>query len=276
MFYRVRDGVVTASVDLTPSAVKDRLYLVVASGLAEFREIYEAMSRMGFYNLNPNAIRDLQSPDAGLLLLRDGGNIASVVDSLRARDPAAMERIEEYLGQIIADIDGVDVKTLGPKESLEFRQRVKGSAHPWRFLAANMSDGTLRALGILVALFQFARNEGPAVPLIGIEEPEVALHPAAAGVLFDALREASKVAQVLITSHSPDLLESKDLQTESILAVVQEAGVTKIAPVDEIGRSALKRNLVTAGELLRTDQLRPDQKAIQKAANVQLRMFEPD
>ena len=45
-----------------PAAATDRLYLVNASGLPEFRPVYEAFSRMGFYNLNPDRIRDLQDP----------------------------------------------------------------------------------------------------------------------------------------------------------------------------------------------------------------------
>ena len=48
----------------------------------------------------------------------------------------------------------VDVKDFGPKETLEFKQAVTGDKHTWGFLANNMSDGTLRVLGILVALFQ--------------------------------------------------------------------------------------------------------------------------
>ena len=57
----------------------------------------------------------------------------------------------------LSNVRGVDVKDVGPKATLEFRQEVAGSTDPWRFLAANMSDGTLRALGILAALFQ-SRN----------------------------------------------------------------------------------------------------------------------
>lgn len=88
--------------------------------------------------------------------------------------------------------------------TLEFRQDMAGAKHPWRFNANSMSDGTLRALGILVALFQ--GGEGARPSLVGIEEPEVALHPAAAAVVRDALTCASTRCQVVVTSHSPELL----------------------------------------------------------------------
>jgi predicted ATPase len=137
-----------------------------------------------------------------------------------------------------------------------------------------MSDGTLRALGVLVALFQSANSGGTRVPLIGVEEPEVALHPAAAGVLLDSLRDASHSTQVIVTSHSPDLLDDEKLDTESILAVTAEEGVTGIGPVDEAGRSALLDHLFTAGELLRLNQLIPDPKVLSSLVPQQLRLFD--
>ena len=254
--FLVRRGEVRTSAQVAPAASYDRLYLVNASGLPEFRPVYEALSKMGFYNLNPERIRDLQSPEPGDVLLRDGSNLAGVLQRLGDGSPAK-QRIEEYLSKVVPGVRGVDVAAIGPKDTLEFRQTVAGSPDPWRFLATNMSDGTLRALGVLVALFQSSNETGPRTPLVGIEEPEIALHPAAAGVLRDSLREASRQVQVLVTSHSPDLLDDESLDTDSILAVVSEAGVTKIGPVDDASRSTLRDHLYTAGELLRINQLQP-------------------
>ncbi|MBI3693371.1 MAG: AAA family ATPase [Acidobacteria bacterium] len=273
-FFRIRGGEVTSSAKVSPAASVDRLYLVNASGLPEFRPVYEAFSRMGFYNLNPDRIRDLQPPDAGELLARDGGNIASVLAQLDKHGEGRKRRIEEYLSHVVPGVHGVDVKVIGPKETLEFRQRVAGSKDPWRFLAANMSDGTLRALGVLVCLFQQGNGGASKVPLVGIEEPETALHPAAAGVLLDSLRDASHSTQVLVASHSPELLDDPQLETESILAVHAEEGSTQIAPIDEPGRSALYDRLYTVGELLRLNQLTPDPKALAQTSERQLRLFD--
>ncbi len=272
--FTVRSGeVISTNVRVAPAAVIDRLYLVNASGLPEFRPVYEALSHMGFYNLNPDRIRDLQPPDAGELLARDGSNLASVLGQLALGNVTTKQRIEEYLAKVAPGVHGVEVKVIGPKETLEFRQAVAGSHDPWRFLAANMSDGTLRALGILVALFQSVNGAKTHVPLVGIEEPEVALHPAAAGVLLDSLRDASRNTQILVTSHSPDLLDDENIVIDSILAVVAEQGTTKIGPLDETGRSALRDRLYTAGELLRLNQMMPDPKNVDQVST-QLRLFD--
>ena len=265
-FYHVKDGeVVRSTLSPPPVASADRLYLVSVSGAGAFRPVYDALSSTGFYNLNPGAIRDLQPTDPGILLKRDGSNVASVLSNLAAHSPDFKQRLDEYLGAAVPGIARVDRWPVGNKETVEFRQEVRGSRHPWRFLASNMSDGTLRALGVLVAIFQGAGNGGAHRRLVGIEEPEAALHPAAAGVLVDALQDAAEHAQILVTSHSPDLLDNHDIPDESILAVVAEYGETRFGPrktkigsIDHAGRSVLRDRLFTVGELLRMDQLQPD------------------
>ena len=255
-YFRVESGTVTdTSVEVAPAAAPDRLYLVNASGLPEFRPVYDAFSRMGFYNFNLDKIRDFQDPDPGDILMGDGNNLTSILTQL---SPAVKTDIEEYLALVVPDIREVDVKAFGSKQILAFRQKVGADRYLGRFHANNMSDGTLRALGILVALFQGDNEQQKRVSLVGIEEPELALHPAAAGVLLDALRDAAHRTQVIVTTHSPDLLEDKHIDVESILGVEADDGSTVIAPVDEVGRSVLRDRLFTVGELLRVDQLRAD------------------
>ena len=257
--YKVKRGrVVESTLSPAPAAAADRLYLVNVSGVDSFRPVYDALAGTGFYNLNPEVIRDLQPPDPGDLLKRDGSNVASVLSSLAIRSPDFKQRVEEYLGVVVPGLVRVNRSRVGPKETLEFRQEVPGSQQSWRFPASNMSDGTLRAVGVLLALFQGAGKDESKRRLVGIEEPEAALHPAAAGALVDALRDAARHAQIFVTSHSPDLLDNGDIPDDSILAVVSEHGETKIGPLDQVGRSVLRDRMFTAGELLRMNQLDPD------------------
>jgi predicted ATPase len=272
--FRVRNGHVSGSDIRRMLAPRDRLYLPIGDEPG-FWVLSRSLSSMGFYNLNPDRMRDLQSADTGAVLVRDGSNIASVLHRVARERPDIIERIEQYLSEIVPGLRGVERKAIANRETLEFRQLVPGVKDPWRFPAGSVSDGTLRALGILVALLQLrpADNQGEAegAPLVGIEEPETALHPAGAGVLFDALREASYQRQVLATSHSADLLDNKEVDTNSILAVVAEAGETQIGPLEEIGRSVLHDHLYTVGELLRMDQLRPA--STDEKATRQVRLF---
>lgn len=199
-------------------------------------------------------MRQLQTPDAGANLRRDGSNIASVLERLRRENPDIKKRIEEYLQQIVQGVSGVERIGLGSYETIEVDQRVAGAQSPWSFLATSVSDGTLRALGVLTALFAGSKDR---LSPIGIEEPESALHPAATRLLLEALRDASTRRQVLVTSHSPDLLDSETISERAILAVTAMAGQTTIGRLDITSRSALEDSLFTPGELLRVGQLQP-------------------
>ena len=88
--------------------------------------------------------------------------------------------------------------------------------------------------------------------------------------MLDALRDAAHRTQVIVTTHSPDLLEDKHLDVDSILAVESDDGDTVIAPVDEASRSVVQDRLFTVGELLRSNQLQPDPTALPAAKKKQL------
>ena len=253
----VREGSVeesTLSVSL-PRPAPDRLFLVSASNVDEFRPIYDALTGMAFYRFSPDVMRLAQPPDPGDLLQAEGKNLASVISSLEKRNEASYIQIQKYLKAITPGVEGVERNTIGNLETLQFRQRVAGQRAPWRFPAINMSDGTLRALAVLTALLQ---GDGTSPSLIGIEEPEIALHPAAAGILWDAIQDGKDLNQVLVTTHSPDLLDRKDIPTDVILATDSEAGTTQIGSIIESSRDAIRDRLATPGELLRQKRLRPE------------------
>ncbi len=270
--YRIERGIVKASSESTfPALTPDRLALVALSGVAAFRPAYDALTSMGFYNLNPKVMRELQKPQEGKLLKPVGENIASVIGHLERVSPEGLERIQEYLRTVVPMVHGIHRKQIGHMETLEFSQETKGSEHPWRFMAQNMSDGTLRALGVLTALYQGNRDYAPT--LVGIEEPETALHPAASAALREALQRASENTQIIVTSHSPDLLHDEGIGAEALLAVASDGGETHIAPIDEGARTALRERLFSAGELLRLNQLMPDPLEIKRQSLSQGELF---
>ncbi len=250
--------------DMRASASPDRLYLVHVSGHPEFRGVYDGLSEMSFFNPVPDVIRRLSRPDAGTFLERDGSNLASLY---RRQQPRIRRHIVEYLAAIVPGLQAVDVRPVLNMETFEFRFAPDREAKSWRFRALSMSDGTLRALGVLVAMFHQIRG-GPR--LVGLEEPEMALHPGGFGVLFDALCDASENRQIVVTTHSPDLLDRQDLPTEQLRAVVLRDGKTVIGGLDGAGRQVLQEELYTPGELLRMDQLDPDTSAARSISRSRL------
>ena len=258
-FYSIRRGCLAASnMAQPPVGARDQLYLVRAAAIGAFRTTYDALASIRVYNLNPDAIREPQLPEADPILKRDGGNVAQVLANLKQRDPWFKERVEAYLGVIAPGTVGIDSRAEGRKTALEFRQALENSERRTRFAATSMSDGTLRALGLLVAVFQCAgdRNVGPS--LLGIEEPELALHPNSVEALADILDEATVHTQVVVASHSSDLLDRVEIPAASIIVVANDRGSTRIGPLGEADRGALRKRDFTAGELIRMNLLRLD------------------
>ncbi|WP_419166743.1 AAA family ATPase [Candidatus Palauibacter sp.] len=253
--YVVREGQVVRSSFPSLPSVSDRLYLVAASHLPELRPVYDALSRMTFYNFNVDAIRAPRPATPEGILFRDGANLAEIFSGL---DPASREEIVSYVAAIVPAISDVDTHLVDRRQTLRFWQNAPGSDRRWKFPASAMSDGTLRVLATLVAMRQSGMIGWGAPSVVGLEEPETALHPAAAEALLEAMRGSSRSVQILATSHGADLLDNFTIPQDAILPVVTENGNTRIGPLDAAARSAIDARSFTAGELLRMDQLQPD------------------
>ena len=268
--FEIRDGVFKEPIPGIRSQVApDRLALYAASATEEFRPVYDFLTAMRIYSVSPQRLRELQEPDPGDFLEPDGRNAAAVLKRIADERPEnGYQRLCRLLGLVVGGIEGVEHHTLGKMETLRFRQDI-GLKDPWRFEALNMSDGTLRVLGLLLAVFQPGE-----ISLVGIEEPEATVHPAVAELVIEVLIDAARDRQVLITTHSPDLLDFKALDDRKIRAVTMEEGKSLIAPVDYVTRQAIRDRLYTPGELLRNGELHGDLDAAREAAR-RLRLFGP-
>jgi predicted ATPase len=255
----------------------DRLYLPVAGALlalsnpeasiepvsipAPFTALLGGLSGMRFYNFGLDELRRLQLQSVGAALGSRGEHLPDVLDALEEEQRGYKERLDAYLRAVVPDVTGIDSWFAGESGGRYVTAMLRvptGSGGPdIVFRPSAMSDGTIRAAAVLAALFQPGVRDGR-IQLVGIEEPEIALHPAAAGVLYDALTEASEHVQVVATSQSPDLLDRDDLDVSSVRAVSMEHGLTVIGEVDEASRQIVKDKLYTLGELMRSNQIVPE------------------
>ena len=229
--------------------------------LGLFSPLFSNMRRHlggNFYNIIPNVLREPQKPSSEKILTDHGENFASIARLL----PQKNRRFPEMLSSLSKVVEGVNdlrVRDVGGYLVTELKHNelsdkfAKNDNSPW-FELASESDGTLRMLGMLVALYQ---NQSPSQvrsALLALEEPENALHPGALAVLSDVLRESSRRHQLLITTQSPDLISR--FNVDELRVVERVEGITQIGPVDEIQRETIKDELFSAGDLLRIEGLR--------------------
>jgi type I restriction enzyme M protein len=219
--------------------------MVLAGQLEEFWRT-AALRTVRRYRLNPDAMRRPQLSSDKVRLEEDGANIAVAVREVRAAG-----RITELLRAMAKIVPGLrDVKIRQSERylTLEFEQE-QDEGLVARFNATEMSEGALRALGIIVATLQMVRDE-----LLIIEEPEVSIHVGAAALLFDLLKEASESGAVLITTHSADLVDAA--RDEEILVCEYARGVTSIGPLASAQRAVVREGLFSVAQLMRSEPLR--------------------
>jgi predicted ATPase len=227
---------------------EDSLLMQIFGGIADFGFLKQAITSMAVYSIDPSILREFQDHDPGARLLPDGSNSASVLDRLARTNPTHFNRLLEIMASIIPDLEEVRSVAVGRKQSLRFYQgwsSKKFGRERLFFDAFNMSDGTLRSFGILLAVFQRPRPS-----LILIEEPETSIHPGATSALLELLRSVSSESQVVVTTHSPEVLDHA--KSEDVIRVVSwYRGSTRVDGVYGAAKEALRQELSSAGELFR-------------------------
>ena len=116
------------------------------------------------------------------------------------------------------------------EDTIRLEWKEKGS--DYRFGPHQLSDGTLRFMGLATLLLQ------PDLPsTVLIDEPELGLHPAALSILGGLIRSAATRTQVILTTQSVTFLN--EFEPEDILS---RWGPTPLGSVDWCRRWDTRRS----------------------------------
>lgn len=166
-------------------------------------------------------------PEAGPQerLSKSGENLPNVIQYLKEQHPERLEKIFTILRTRIPRLERVDAD---PMPDGRLLLQIKDAPFEKPVLSKFASDGTMKMLAYLTVLYD------PEPPkFIGIEEPENFLHPRLLPELAEECRAASKNAQLLITSHSPFLLNA--MRAEEVRVLYRdEKGFTQATKASDI------------------------------------------
>ena len=147
-------------------------------------------------------------------LEEDFSNLGLFLNRLR-RNPKAKRAILSALGDLYEGLSDFDVSVEGGTVQVFFTEG------DFTIPATRLSDGTLRYLCLLAILCD---PEPP--PLIGIEEPELGLHPDILPKLADLLLAASERTQLIVTTHSDILVDALTDHPECVIVCEKHLGQT--------------------------------------------------
>jgi predicted ATPase len=184
----------------------------------DFRELAEFLTNVRYLHLVPQLIRE---PDRSVGKKRDpfGGDFLEQVISVPEKTrQSRFHRIEEALRVAVPQL-----KKLELKRDDRGVPHLRGLYEHWRPNAGwqseeQFSDGTLRLLGLLWVLL-----DGTAPVLL--EEPELSLHSAVIRYLPQVLVRLGRKSgrQVILTTHSADLLADPGIAGEEVLQLAPSA-----------------------------------------------------
>ncbi|MCW5858479.1 MAG: ATP-binding protein, partial [Caldilineales bacterium] len=237
--------------DVAPALQPTALGLPLLTGLEPFRQVYDLLTNTSFYNIVPNDLAEPQKPVNAYPLMERGDNLASLLRDLRRSHATVSKELEDALNSVTGDVLGYQVAQVGGYLVTKLRHAGAGKDQQPLFELSQESDGTLRMLGILSALYQT-----PPRGLIVLEEPELTIHPGAMGLLWEEIVTATRQrqTQVILTTHSPDLLDM--CEADQIRVVEKINGMTHVGPVAEEQKQIIQQKLFAPGQLLQAQGLR--------------------
>jgi predicted ATPase len=131
----------------------------------------------------------------------DGSNLVQVLHTLYTSNRDFKRDVNLAMNAAFGD----DFEELTFPPDVDQRVQLKVA---WKSLkrlqtTSDLSDGTLHFLYLIAIL----ANPTPP-PLIAIDEPENGLHPSMLPIIAEYARDASKRSQVILTTHSAELLDT--------------------------------------------------------------------
>ena len=190
--------------------------------LAHLRRSYRAISLYRDWGIGrttvirqPHDTDVRQSP-----LAEDLTNIGMFLNRLR-QDPTTKAKLINGLSDAYEGLSDFELNFQGGTVEIFFTEG--RLAVP----ASRISDGSLRYLCLLAILLD---PEPP--PLIGIEEPELGIHPDLLPKIADLLVDASERCQLIVTTHSDVLVDALSEWPESIVVCEKHDGRTNMSRLD--------------------------------------------
>jgi predicted ATPase len=168
------------------------------------RELVEFISKWQFYNANNMDLHQIRlaEPKIGgsdIYLSSSGNNLPLVLHNLSQKNIDFEDSINVAMKSILPKTRRLRSIHSG-RLSLTVEWYFDGIDEP--FYLNEMSDGTVRMLCWAILL------HSPMLPsLLVIDEPELGLHVSWMQILAEWIKKASQKTQIIITTHSPDLLD---------------------------------------------------------------------
>lgn len=187
-----------------------------------------ALSGIRVFQITPAKSREFGVPTPSPELGRNGENLPAVIDRMQRSNRSEWRTVMRAMRSIIPELASIEAGyTSGRTLGLFFRER--SSARPWA--VEEVSDGTIQSLALLAAIYN------PTSSALVVEEPENSVHPWIIRHFIQACREASARKQIILTTHSPIVINA--VPPEQVWIVWKRDGESHFSPLGEMSADFL-------------------------------------
>lgn len=197
-----------------------------------------------FHDTSDSAyVKQLQGINDNIELAADARNLAAFLYRLRETASPSYQRIVKTV-QMAAPYFSDFVLRPNPlnPEKISLEWKADGSEVP--FIAAQLSDGTLRFICLATLLLQPVELQPETIL---IDEPELGLHPYAIQLLAAMIKKVAKERQIIVSTQSVELLN--EFQAADVIVVEHKDRSTTFRCVDEKRLAIWLDDDYTLGEL---------------------------
>lgn len=166
------------------------------------------------------------STDVAEIVKTDGKNLAALLDYMLRKERKLFFELVEALKTMIPGLEDIDIETPTPQTRMVNLMLDGGFQMP----------ASLASMGVRLMIFFATFAFHPTPPkLILIEEPETGVHPLRLARIMELLRGIStgamgrRPAQIVLTTHSPYLLDCVDLEIDNVLVFQRDADGSRSA-----------------------------------------------
>src|SRR5258707_45668 len=146
--FEVKFGEASGTPQLLPAGSADRLYLVQASGLPEFRGVYDCLAGMESSDPVPPSLRTIFRPKGS-----DYEGFADRVVRLKESFPDQLKIVEEFMRAVLPTFRNFEIGVLeGGRSYLKFMEVTRGDRSVG-FSIKHMSNGSFYLADLLIDLF---------------------------------------------------------------------------------------------------------------------------
>ena len=179
---------------------------------------FQEDSFLKIFDFDPNLMKQATHLRSLNRLEENGSNLATILQRILVNS-SSRKKLISLMKYCLPFFENIEIEN-NFDQSITYK--IKETYSPKKFYSNFLSDGTVNMLALVIALYFTKESK-----IVILEEPERNLHPQLMKKLIELAKDASSEKQIIITTHTPEIIKYTELTT-LLLAHRSKEGFTHV------------------------------------------------